>query len=142
MTDNEIIKALECCTNKYGCPTECPLYETYGDCLIALNKPTLDLINRQKAEIERLGRDVFTYKIRWAKAESRETKAKAEAEAEAIKEFAERFIQEDGYNNHNFDDCASILLSEEYRRGRDEKTKEVWKLIKRIKKEMVGDTNE
>ena len=52
MTDNEIIKALECCTNNYECPTECPLYKTDGDCLIALNKPTLDLINRQKEEIE------------------------------------------------------------------------------------------
>ena len=37
-----------------------------------------------KAEVERLMRDVFTYKIMWAKAESRETKAKAEA----YKEFA------------------------------------------------------
>ena len=51
---------------------------------------TLDLINRKDAEIERLERDVFTYKIRWAKAESRETKAKAEA----YKEFAEELCDE------------------------------------------------
>ena len=52
MTDNEIIKALECCTGYPACPTDCPLYEQPMDCLLKLSKPTLDLINRQKAEIE------------------------------------------------------------------------------------------
>ena len=50
MTDNDIIKALECCNDNYSCPTDCPLFEDNRDCLLALNKPTLDLINRQKAE--------------------------------------------------------------------------------------------
>lgn len=45
-----------------------------------------DLINRLQAENERLEKEAFTYKIRWAKAEVRETKAKAEA----YKEFAEK----------------------------------------------------
>ena len=47
MTDNEIIKALECCVNGEDCPN-CPLQEQFADC-----KPmtgALDLINRQKAE--------------------------------------------------------------------------------------------
>lgn len=52
MTDNEIIKALECCTNYPACPTDCPLYKQPMDCLLKLSKPTFDLINRQKAEIE------------------------------------------------------------------------------------------
>lgn len=43
-------------------------------------------INRLKADVERLEKEAFTYKIRWAKAEVRENKAKAEAR----KEFAER----------------------------------------------------
>lgn len=55
MEDKEIIKALECCTS-WGCGTscaDCPLYNT--GCL-HFNKlgETLDLINRQQAEIERL----------------------------------------------------------------------------------------
>jgi hypothetical protein len=54
MTDAEIIKALECCTNSLDCPADCPLYEYAGYCFLALHKPTLDLINRQKTEIERL----------------------------------------------------------------------------------------
>ena len=55
MTDNEIIKALECCINEDGTKcNECP-YDRY--CEMLGNKmlnDTLDLINRQKAEIERL----------------------------------------------------------------------------------------
>ena len=54
MTDNEIIKALSCCSNVPYCPTDCPLIENDRDCLLALQKPMLDFINRQKAEIERL----------------------------------------------------------------------------------------
>ena len=110
---------------------------------VIMREKTLQIVEKQQAEIDRLRAKVNRFK---KYDEERDIRLHARltetAKAEAIKEFAERFIQEDGYNNHNFDDCASILLSEEYRRGRDEKTKEVWKLIKRIKKEMVGDTNE
>ena len=57
MTDNEIIKALECCASvDDGCLTDCPLYDGDDSCFSTLLKPTLDLINRQKAEIERLNK--------------------------------------------------------------------------------------
>ena len=59
MTDNEIIKALECCllSNKQQVEqcAECPMDET--PCTVCQNLlayHALDLINRQKAEIERL----------------------------------------------------------------------------------------
>ena len=60
MTNNEIIKALECCVNEKADCKGCP-YESDG-CLIENGKnklleDTLDLINRQKAEIERLKDD-------------------------------------------------------------------------------------
>ena len=56
MTDNEIIKALECCSsnatgNEYC--KDCP-YNIYEYCGEESSKDTLDLINRQKEEIERL----------------------------------------------------------------------------------------
>ena len=51
MTDNEIIKALEYCINNNTCKG-CP-YSGKG-CYIPLKKNSLDLINRQQAEIERL----------------------------------------------------------------------------------------
>lgn len=60
MTDNEIIKALEgCIENK--CDTEslcnCVIPSlTSGDCRVLLMENAFDLINRQKAEIERLQR--------------------------------------------------------------------------------------
>ena len=55
LTDNEIIKALECCgVNRdcSGCPKE---KESYG-CYFVLCGGALDLINRKKAEIEELQR--------------------------------------------------------------------------------------
>ena len=85
MTDNEIIKALECClsgkdydTACMKCPIE-PICES-DDILL---KYALDLINSQKAEIERLkknidGLNIFT------------TNHMKVIRVQAIKEFAER----------------------------------------------------
>lgn len=54
MTDNEIIKALECCFVESDC-TECPLHKKYEkDCLKEAATKALDLINRQKAESDHL----------------------------------------------------------------------------------------
>lgn len=52
MTDNEIIKALGCCINGH-CDDNCPFVETRESCH-NLDSLILDLIKRQKAEIERL----------------------------------------------------------------------------------------
>lgn len=60
---------------------------------------------------------------------------------DGVKEFAKLLKETDGYNNHTFDDCASIFISEEYRKGRDEKIKEIWNTIDCLKKEMVGGEN-
>lgn len=82
MTDNEIIKALECCTDEsYENCNECPYSIDTVSCeRMKLLEDSLDLINRQKAEIERLKE--------W------ENLLKAEKysliKSEAIKEFAER----------------------------------------------------
>lgn len=59
MTDDEIIKALESCTSQSGCfngTKNCPLehYHYGADCPLRLGLNALDLINRQKAEIDRL----------------------------------------------------------------------------------------
>lgn len=59
MTDNEIIKALECCANERGCE-KCPANPhrgNYGFCTSPLIKDSFDLINRQKAKIEALQMD-------------------------------------------------------------------------------------
>ena len=57
MTDKEIIKALECCACSANLCDECPVASTLKDdckCGEYLAKHSLDLINRQQAEIERL----------------------------------------------------------------------------------------
>ena len=51
-TDEQIKKALIQCETEYSCKG-CP-YEAIEDCLTIRNADTLDLINRQEAEIERL----------------------------------------------------------------------------------------
>lgn len=54
LTDNEIVKALECCMESNSC-SKCP-FANIADiriCTSKMSKNTLDLINRQKAEINR-----------------------------------------------------------------------------------------
>ena len=50
MTDDEIIKTFECCIKDVNCE-KCPAKDE--DCFINRPQIALDLINRQKAEIER-----------------------------------------------------------------------------------------
>lgn len=94
MTDNEIIKALECCIigcNAEGCD-DCPLYEKVEDCEIEIPIISLDLINRQKEEIERLKTDnaLLRQDSNADTAEIRALRRKLEtSKSEAIKEFAE-----------------------------------------------------
>ena len=68
MTDNEIIKALECCANNGDCK-ECainPHKGNYGYCTSLAIKQALDLINRQKAEIERKEKELVAFS-KWNK---------------------------------------------------------------------------
>ena len=54
--DEQIVKALEICSDKLtiSCPDDCPFYDECEKDICALERKALDLINRQKAEIERL----------------------------------------------------------------------------------------
>ncbi len=57
MTDNEIIKGLECCGAESDCEN-CPYFKNkHHTCGKSFNTDVLDLINRQKAEIEALQMD-------------------------------------------------------------------------------------
>ena len=53
MTDHDIIKALECCCASGKC-SECPFDTGSVSCIKKTMSHSLDLIKRQKAEIERL----------------------------------------------------------------------------------------
>lgn len=107
MTDNEIIKALECCINA-DC-VNCPKWseEWYSGMCSDFLPMILDLINRQKAEIERLTTLAELGNIRANGYRAMRDKAK-NAKAEAIKEFAEEIFAEidkiidEVYNRHIF----------------------------------------
>lgn len=115
MTDNEIIKALKCCTRKDAKCTDCPAFVSvdYSKCREAL-MGALDLINRQKAEIMDKDRYIKILKddlnlekedigfkkaeierlhkeVGYWEAETKEARADIDkAVSEAVKEFAER----------------------------------------------------
>ena len=80
MTDNEIIKALECCVIDTNC-TKCPHYNNgkqTRECLEISMIAALDLIKRQRATIDMFD-DIG--------------KLYSEIKAEAYKEFADRLKQ-------------------------------------------------
>ena len=93
MTDNEIIKALECCCftdDENNCCT-CPLSDDSGKlCVGVLVKNALDLINRQQETIETLRNCIEQHHIIRKDGKSPLSLLTEEIKAEAIKEFAER----------------------------------------------------
>ena len=115
MTDNEIIKALECCGNIVDSTCKgCVYHETYNaSCVVRLMRDALDLINRQKAEVERL-------KHRKTELQIRNQELQHE-KSEAIKEFAEKLKN-----------CFAI--SGDYL--------DIINIIDNLVKEMEGDSNE
>lgn len=117
MTDNEIIKALECCKND-DCDN-CP--NTFGNCYANLAGYALDLIERQQAEIDRLTTENERVKTKIYKMAI--DKALAEkASAEAIKEFEEK-LNSGFFRGHIY--TGSYVLG----------------LIEAIAKGMVGEGN-
>ncbi len=136
MTDNEIIKALECCNKSDSGKScfECSYRQYCPDCLTRRNKDIIDLINHQKAEIERLHSEVKekTETIDFLKDQSVgwsidfcNLKAKLNtAKTEAVKEFVMRFEKK--------------IRDVKFTLGQ---TWEIQSALKEVEKEMVGDEN-
>ncbi len=104
-TDEEIIKSLECCVKAKtmgDCiELNCPFRNDWDLCLSGeIKKMALDLINRQKAEIERLEK---TYKAD-QQLISALNKSYNLAKAEAYKEFADK-LKEKSEIVHLFSVC-------------------------------------
>lgn len=111
MTDEQIIKALECCKSETpGSCRNCPLYKMYtANCITVLAQDTIALINRQKAEIESLTNENKVLRDeadngfeKWLILDKRTQErygqlyqeAKTIVRAEAVKEFADEIIQQ------------------------------------------------
>ena len=95
-TDEEVINSLKICANNGECK-ECainPHKGNYGFCTGLAINAALDLINRQKAEIEDLREIVFTDR----------SEAIQNLKAEVVKEFADRGLSIAG----KFVACATI----------------------------------
>lgn len=144
MTDNEIIKALKCCSreNCSGCPYHGKCHQ--GNPMI---KDALDFINHQKTEIERLQKEVNLVSIQFQDVQEQYEEAQAEieqwkeeankyqklwciaiddietAKAKAYKEFAEKL--------ENEINCRTTLSREQ--------DKNVIHIIHNLLKEMVGE---
>ena len=93
MTDTEIIKALECCKDNSFNSFSCEKCSYHGTC-----EDALALINRQKAEIERLTAMVeaaedYLHPLPFKNAFDAEI---LKAKAEAVKEFAEKLEKDLG----------------------------------------------
>lgn len=88
MTDNEIIKALECCSTYKGKCTDCPAFVKVdrSNCKQVL-LGAIEIINRQREEIEKRERGLQFLQETIGKNESRWLGIVAEQRAEAIKEF-------------------------------------------------------
>jgi hypothetical protein len=95
-TDDEIIKALELCFTPKGTKdtcAKCPFHKFRALCKVERDRAALDLLHRQKAEIERLkkiGDDKTSEILRHATAIGELHKQLETAKSEAIKEFAQR----------------------------------------------------
>ena len=136
MTDSDIIKALECCCKNNSCEG-CPLdYFTFSSsqCASELAIKSLDLINRQHTEIERLRKEVNLVSIQFQDLQERYEEAQTEIErltketmnmaitiescqGEAITEFAERLKNELGFGHYIQPDQINNLVKE-YEKGR------------------------
>ena len=111
MTDNEIIKALEIHINEFN-KTGISVDNN------RLDKLTLELINRQKAEIEKLKGSTIVSNIMESQ------RIKREAKAEAYKEFAERLNE--GAQIADCFDSYNMVVGTHF--------------IDNLLKEMVGET--
>ena len=94
MTDTEIIKALETHLSDEGKCSECAYLENIGSCVGIMHKDLYDLINRQKAEIERLQAHNSSMQSTLAKM----SMGVEQAKSEAIKEFAKRLKSDMSYS--------------------------------------------
>ena len=126
MTDKDIIKALEICRNENGMCSDCPYSDDYTNCNTRIAKDVLDIINRQKAEVERLREETAEliddrYATQLLCHLIKKEDDTRNVRSDAIKEFADRLISV----SHPYADTQMVFEIQ----------------IKNLVKEMVGDNN-
>lgn len=150
MTESEIMKALECCSNQNGfngelCESECPYknrcYDKEKD--IDFLRDVIDLINRKNAEIERWKKNCDELYEQMSERQKAEVEiAKRIGRAEAIKEvFAKVDETLKRYSNlHKYAEKARHS-TEEYADGTPMEMVSVWEVLSLKKWEMADYEN-
>lgn len=111
-TDEEIIKAVECCSEPCCVCDECPLYCVGVNCSsFELHRYALDLINRQKSEIDSLRADLK----RVCAERDAHICTNNFIKSEAVKEFSERLKNKiktecNPYGKPTFDYDTSLAI--------------------------------
>lgn len=109
MTENEIIEALECCRGDYSTDCDnCPNEKTCDE--IDVVSSAIDLINRQRSEIERLQRKVLMLYPEGSPCSMQvevSDRLEREIKHEAIKEFAER-LKEKAMTKWDYADAVDV----------------------------------
>lgn len=103
MTDNEIVKALECCIAKpIALCKNCPYFLGNGKCKHSkMQREALDLINRQQAEIEALKKVVV---------DDYATEYDEKIKAEAVKDFVDRLLEK-AISTRNYFEIKSLVTT-------------------------------
>ena len=126
LTDNEIIKALECCTNprvNEKCPRSKFVDICNDGCIHLLMKQALNLINRQKAEFNELQHKIMSCNTEIERLELDNVHWNDwEVKCRAINEFAEKLPE----IIPHFDDGHTTMEC-------------VVRAVKNLVKEMVGE---
>lgn len=112
MTDEEIIETLERCSKAGGCLGCAKAYMHNANCIRILETECLDLINRQKAEIERLkSTDTKFYKQKatedFAAKIIAEIESAIQSNRDAINERIEKGHRDVGFESM----CAGKILA-------------------------------
>lgn len=94
-------------------------------------------IAHQQAEIEKLQKEIQITKDAYVMLQTKMDIIKA-----TYKEFADKLKELDGYYNHIFDDCATLLVSDEYIKGRYEKINEIWSTTDNLLKQKEDNNND
>ena len=131
MTDEQIIKALECCATDDGDDCfQCPYCNLFfepgnGGCVNRCRKDALDLINRQKAEIERLQSRNKFLEIEYKNMSNLFQTRIQTSTIETIKEFAER-LKETAYSHSDISGYQSIVVDADTIDNLVKEMAEVW----------------
>lgn len=133
LTDKEIIRTLKRCTKGIGCLGCAKAYMHSANCIRILEE-CLDLINRQKSEIERLKGSTIVSNIMESQ------RIKKEAKSEAYKEFAEKAKENFLNLQYNAKTDRKTVKIEELKEQMDWLLHKVAiEMLENLLKEMVGE---